>query len=84
LNLSQIASRKLHKQQSVFHRYAFRATPIAGQNIQRMSWENLGAVPPVYRFPPNPAVIDRMHETMRWVQWLEEEPPSDLDAGQAL
>ena len=25
---------------------------------------------PVYRFPPEPAAIDRMMETMRWVQWL--------------
>lgn len=38
-----------------------------------MPWENLGAEPPVYRFPPDPAAIDRMLETMRWVQWLEEE-----------
>ncbi|UVS62824.1 MULTISPECIES: DUF6362 family protein [Nitrosomonas] len=42
-------------------------------DIQRMAWENLGAEPRVYRFPPEPAAIDRMHETMRWVQWLEEE-----------
>ena len=28
---------------------------------------------PVYRFPPEPAAIDRMMETMRWVQWLEVE-----------
>jgi hypothetical protein len=41
--------------------------------IKRMPWENLGAEPPVYRFPPDPAAIDRMLETMRWVQWLEEE-----------
>jgi hypothetical protein len=26
---------------------------------------------PVCRFPPEPAAIDRMMETMRWVQWLE-------------
>ena len=25
---------------------------------------------PVCRFPPEPAAIDRMMETMRWVQWL--------------
>jgi hypothetical protein len=41
--------------------------------IKRMPWENLGAEPRVYRFPPDPAAIDRMLETMRWVQWLEEE-----------
>lgn len=40
-------------------------------DIQRMPWENLGVEPRVYRFPPEPAAIDRMHETMRWVQWLE-------------
>jgi hypothetical protein len=42
-------------------------------DIQRMAWEKLGAEPPVYRFPVEPTAIDRMHETMRWVQWLEEE-----------
>src|SRR5690606_8593580 len=41
--------------------------------IKRMSWENLGAEPTVYRFPPDPAAIERMLEVMRWVQWLEEE-----------
>jgi hypothetical protein len=41
--------------------------------IKRMPWETLGAEPRVYRFPPDPAAIDRMLETMRWVQWLEEE-----------
>lgn len=38
-----------------------------------MAWEKLGAEPRLYRFPLEPAAIDRMHETMRWVQWLEEE-----------
>ena len=42
-------------------------------DIQRMAWENLGAERPVFRFPPEPAAIDRMHETMRWVLWLEED-----------
>jgi len=41
--------------------------------IKRMPWENLGAEPTVYRFPPDPAAIERMLEVMRWVQWLEEE-----------
>jgi hypothetical protein len=41
--------------------------------IKRMPWENLGAEPTVYRFPPDPAAIDRMLETMRWVLWLTEE-----------
>ena len=38
-----------------------------------MAREKLGAEPRLYRFPLEPAAIDRMHETMRWVQWLEEE-----------
>ena len=41
--------------------------------IQRMPWENLGAEPPIVRFPPEPAAIDRMLETMQWVLWLEVE-----------
>jgi len=41
--------------------------------IKRMPWENLGAEPPIYRFPPAPAAIDRMLETIRGAQWLEEE-----------
>ena len=41
--------------------------------IKRMHWENLGAEPTVYRFPPDPAAIERMLEVMRWVQWLEVE-----------
>ena len=61
-------------------RTAHRLPPVRVQSyfncwpeIKRMPWENLGAEPPVYRFPPDPAAIDRMLETMRWVQWLEEE-----------
>ena len=61
-------------------RTAHRLPPVRVQGyfncwpaIKRMPWENLGAEPPVYRFPPDPAAIDRMLETMRWVQWLEEE-----------
>ena len=45
--------------------------PLAGDQTHAM--EKLGAEPPVHRFPPDPAAIDRMLETMRWVQWLEEE-----------
>jgi hypothetical protein len=29
--------------------------------------------PKRYRFPPDPAAIDRMVETMHWVGWLDEE-----------
>ena len=61
-------------------RTAHRLPPVRVQGyvncwpaIKRMAWENLGAEPPAYRFPPDPAAIDRMLETMRWVQWLEEE-----------
>ena len=28
---------------------------------------------PVYRFPPEPTMVDRMLEAMRWVQWLDVE-----------
>ena len=38
--------------------------------IKRMPWENIGEEPTVYRFPPEPASIERMLEVMRWVQWL--------------
>ncbi len=41
--------------------------------IIRQPWENLGAEPEMPRFPPEPAAIDRMLETMRWVLWLTEE-----------
>lgn len=41
--------------------------------IKRMPWENIGAEPTVYRFPPDPTAIERMLEVMRWVQWLEME-----------
>lgn len=39
--------------------------------IKRMPWENLGAETVTYRFPPDPAAVERMLETMRWVSWLE-------------
>ena len=51
-------------------RTAHRLPPVRVQGyfncwpaIKRMPWENLGAEPPVYRFPPDPAAIDRMLET---------------------
>lgn len=37
----------------------------------RQEWEAFAADEKVYRpFPPSPEAIDRMLETMRWVQWL--------------
>jgi hypothetical protein len=40
----------------------------------RKEWEGFAADEKVYRpFPPTPEAIDRMLETMRWVQWLEVE-----------
>ena len=42
--------------------------------IARREWETFAADERVYRpFPPSPDAIDRMLETMRWVQWLEVE-----------
>jgi hypothetical protein len=39
--------------------------------IVRTAWEAFAADEQVYRpFPPSPEAIDRMLETMRWVQWL--------------
>lgn len=40
----------------------------------RKEWESFSAKDYEYRpLPPTPEAIDRMLETMRWVQWLEEE-----------
>ena len=40
----------------------------------RKEWEALSRDEPVYpRFPPSPDAIERMLETMRWMQWLEVE-----------
>ena len=40
----------------------------------RKEWESFAADKKVYQpFPPSPEAIDRMLETMRWVQWLEVE-----------
>lgn len=61
-------------------RTAHRLPPVRVQGyfncwpaIKRMPWENLGEEPLPRYYPPDPAAIDRMLETMRWVQWLEEE-----------
>lgn len=40
--------------------------------IVRQQWESFAADDqPDRPFPPTPAAIDRMLETMRWVQWLK-------------
>ena len=40
----------------------------------RSEWEAFSADEPVHRsFPPSPEDVDRMLETMRWVQWLDVE-----------
>lgn len=40
----------------------------------RREWEALAAEEYDYRpLPPTPAAIERMQETMGWVQWLDEE-----------
>jgi len=40
----------------------------------RQEWEAFAADEKVHRpWPPSPQAIDRMLETMRWVQWLEVE-----------
>ena len=61
-------------------RTAHRLPPVRVQgyfncwpSIKRMPWEVIGAEPAVVRFPPSPADIDRMLETMQWVLWLEVE-----------
>ena len=42
--------------------------------IVRKEWEAFAADEHVYRpFPPTPDAIERMLETMKWVQWLEVE-----------
>jgi len=43
--------------------------PILRTSRERMSRDD---EPPI-RFPPTPQAVDRMLETMRWIQWLEEE-----------
>ncbi len=39
--------------------------------IVRQEWERFAEPDRVVRIAPDPAAIDRMLETMRWVQWLE-------------
>ena len=41
--------------------------------ILREAWETYAAEDGLYRLPPDPAAIDRLEETMRWVLWLPEE-----------
>jgi len=42
--------------------------------FMRQEWEAFAADDKVYRpLPPGPDAVDRMLETMRWVQWLEVE-----------
>ena len=42
--------------------------------IKRELWEAYADDEPRrFRFPPDPAAIDRMVETMHWVGWLDEE-----------
>jgi hypothetical protein len=41
--------------------------------ILRQPWESLSGDDLLYRFPPDPAAIDRMEETLGWVLWLAEE-----------
>ena len=39
----------------------------------RDEWESYAEPNRALRFPPEPAAVDRMVETMGWVQWLEVE-----------
>lgn len=41
--------------------------------IVRDQWETMNGEPHLCHFPPEPLALDRMLETMRWVQWLEVE-----------
>jgi hypothetical protein len=42
-------------------------------SLVREEWETLATDDDrPLRFPPSPQAIDRMLETMRWVQWLED------------
>ncbi len=41
--------------------------------ILRQPWETYSGDDVLYRAPIDPAAIDRMEETMRWVLWLTEE-----------
>lgn len=63
------AARVAHRLPPVRVQGHFNAWP----TIQRMPWENLGVEPLVAFVPPQPATVERMLETTRWVQWLEEE-----------
>lgn len=63
------AARTAHRLPSVRVQGYFNCWP----DIVRMPWEVIGTEPDVRRVPPDPAAIDRMLETMRWVQCLEVE-----------
>lgn len=61
-------------------RTAHRLPPVRVQGhfncwptIVRMPWENMGEEPSSRYYPPDPAAVERMLETMQWVLWLEEE-----------
>lgn len=41
--------------------------------ILRQPWETCSGDDVLYRAPIDPAAIDRMEETMRWVLWLTED-----------
>ncbi len=41
--------------------------------VLRQPWETFSGDDVLYRFPPDPAAIDRMDEAMGWVVWLAEE-----------
>ena len=59
---------------------AHRLPPVRGLGyfntwpaILRQPWETFSGDDVLYRFPPGPAAIDRMEETIGWVLWLVEE-----------
>ncbi len=61
-------------------RVAHRLPPVRVQGyfntwpaIRRERWESYAEPPRPVRFPPDPAAIDRMLETMGWAVWLEDE-----------
>ena len=42
--------------------------------IVRQEWERWVLEDrPIQRFPPSPEAVERMMETMRWMQWIQEE-----------
>ena len=65
----QEAARTAHRLPPVRVQGYFNTWPA----IRREPWETYAEEPRHYRFPPEPAAIDRMVETMHWVGWLDEE-----------